>query len=75
MTEEQKEVYTKMDKYTLVDTLLEQQTKVNLIRAMRDSYKDNIEQWQKYHDQLYAESKLLIDLKYVVIARISGINL
>ena len=74
MTEEQKQKYIQMDNITLVEQLLEQQNKVDVIRNMRDSYQDDIEKWQKFHDELYTESKLLIDLKYLVIGRMAGVK-
>ena len=60
-----------MDKITLVENLLEQQTKVNIIRSMRDENKDDMEKWQKFHDELYKESQILIELKYLVIGRMN----
>ena len=74
MTEKQKQKYIQMDNITLVEQLLEQQNKVDVIRNMRDSYQDDIEKWQKFHDELYTESKLLIELKYLVIGRMAGIR-
>ena len=74
MTEEQKQKYIQMDNITLVEQLLEQQNKVDVIRNMRDSYQDDMEKWQKFHDELYTESKLLIELKYLVIGRMAGIR-
>ena len=74
MTEEQKQKYIQMDNITLVEQLLEQQNKVDVIRNMRDSFQDDMKKWQKFHDELYAESKLLIELKYLVIGRMAGIR-
>lgn len=53
----------------LVEDLIRRQSEVLDLYAKREASKNNMEQWEYYHELYYSKTSDLIDVKYMVIGR------
>lgn len=53
----------------LVENLMMRQSEVLDLYAKREASKNNMEQWEYYHELYYSKTSDLIDVKYMVVAR------
>ena len=72
MNEEQKKHYETMTNLELVEKLMAQQDIVTNLIEQRNQCKNDGVLWHYFHDILYKEQSLLIDIKYMVVKRMGG---
>ena len=67
----EKERLEKLDNISLVEHLLTLQQQCIDLFNKREMNRNNPSRWEEYHDQYYAKTSELIEVKYIVVARMN----